>query len=268
MKTAPRARLRQAHPPRGASKLGAALRLLASTAPRARLRPPRAQRGFTLLEMLVAAFVMAIVAALGWRGLDSVSRSRADIEAGMHAATQLQLAMQQMSADLGSAVDGGNQLGAVSLAGNGDLLIVRRVEQPLGADLRAWSADALPAQAGALQVVRWGLRDGSLLRWASAGAVSAGPLLQGMAAPAGRAIPMLDHVASMRVLVFRYAGTGLQRQSGAWVNPYTAADGKTGAGNPLLALLRTPAGLRLDLRLVGGSLRGPLEREFLLEARQ
>ncbi len=225
-------------------------------------------RGFTLLEMLVAAFIMAIVAGLGWRGLDSVAQSRSSAAQRMDEATQLQLAMQQMRADLAAAIDGGAQLPAVSLAGNGDLLILRRVEEPLGADLRAWST-ALPEHAGDLQVVRWGLRDGQLLRWAGAPAAATGPLLQSMRQASGAGIVLLDSVQAMKVLVFRYAGTGAQRQSGAWVNPYTAADGlQGGAGNPLLALLRTPAAVRLELQLQGRTLRGWVQRAFLLEARQ
>ena len=226
-----------------------------------------AHRGFTLLEMLVAAFIMAMVAVLGWRGLNGVANSRDAIEHRMRASTQLQLAMQQLSADVAAASDAGTGLPAVSLAGNGDLLLVRRVAEPLGADLRAWRA-GLQVDAGALQVVRWGVRAGALLRWASPPAPAAGPLMQAMSQPSGDGIAMLDGVTGMDVLVFRYAGLGIQRQSGAWVNPYTAADGQRAGNNPELAQLRTPGGVRVTLQLDGGQLRGRLQREFLVETRQ
>lgn len=36
----------------------------------------RITSGFTLIELLVAITVMAIVAVLGWRGLDGIVRAR------------------------------------------------------------------------------------------------------------------------------------------------------------------------------------------------
>ena len=39
-------------------------------------RGPRGSRGFTLLEMLVAITLLAVMAVIGWRALDSLTRSR------------------------------------------------------------------------------------------------------------------------------------------------------------------------------------------------
>ena len=39
-------------------------------------RGPARARGFTLIELLVAISVLAIVAVLGWRGLDGIVRAR------------------------------------------------------------------------------------------------------------------------------------------------------------------------------------------------
>jgi general secretion pathway protein J len=43
-------------------------------------RPPRSQAGFTLIEVLVALALMALVSLMAWRGLASVSGARERIE--------------------------------------------------------------------------------------------------------------------------------------------------------------------------------------------
>src|SRR6476660_7000846 len=54
------------------------------------------KRGFTLIELLVAISVMAIVAVLGWRGLDSIVRARVALNADLDHTRGLQLAFAQM----------------------------------------------------------------------------------------------------------------------------------------------------------------------------
>ncbi len=57
------------------------------------------RRGFTLIELLVAITVLAIVATLGWRGLDSIVRSRVSLNAELERTRGLQLAFAQMQSD-------------------------------------------------------------------------------------------------------------------------------------------------------------------------
>ena len=215
-----------------------------------------------MLELLVAAMVLAVMAALSWRGLDGVARGRDAVRASSTASAQLALCMQQLRTDVDGARDAGRDLPAVSVAANGDLLIVRR------APGTATPLDGPPPRdAGLLQVVRWGLRAGVWRRWASAPQGQRGALLAAMRQPAGDGLPMLDGVTRVRFLVYREAGTGLSQQSGAWVNPYTAAD--TAASSPAQqAALRTPSGLRVTLQCDDGALRGTIVRAFLLETRQ
>ncbi len=222
--------------------------------------------GFTLIELLVAALIMAVMAALSWRGLDSVAQGRDAANLRLHAAERLSLGLRQMADDLNAARDEGAGLPAVSLAGNGDLLIVRRAPQALGGDVRAWPGARIPADVGLLQVARWGLRDGRWMRWASPPSASPSALLGAMQNPQGQALEVLPDITAMTVLVYRFAGLGLLAQSGAWVNPYTAADG-TG-DSPQAAALRTPSALRLTLQSATPDLQGTITREFLLENRQ
>ncbi|WP_343730568.1 prepilin-type N-terminal cleavage/methylation domain-containing protein [Duganella sp.] len=56
-------------------------------------------RGFTLIELLLAISILAIIAVLGWRGLDSIVRSRETLTTGMEQTRGLQLAFAQMQSD-------------------------------------------------------------------------------------------------------------------------------------------------------------------------
>ena len=230
---------------------------------RTRTRTP----GFTLIELLIAVVVLAVMAALAWRGLDAVARTRDAALARSRAADRLSLSLRQLDADLRAARDEGALLPAVSLAGNGDLLIVRRAPEALGADPRSWPPHGTPADAGLVEVARWGLRGGNWMRWASTPSASPGPVAAAMQAPQGPGLALLPGVAEVKFLVFRYAGIGLLTQSGAWVNPYTASGGGNG-NDPVAMTLRTPAALRVTLRIGAAPLRGTLTREFLIENRQ
>ena len=61
--------------------------------------PRRRARGFTLLELLVAISILAIVAVLGWRGLDSILRARAVITQDIAQLRGVQLAFAQLQSD-------------------------------------------------------------------------------------------------------------------------------------------------------------------------
>lgn len=64
------------------------------------MTPLRRTRGFTLIELLVAVALMAILAILCWRGLDSVLRSRDRINAASDELRALTAAFTQMDDDL------------------------------------------------------------------------------------------------------------------------------------------------------------------------
>lgn len=231
--------------------------------------------GFTLIELLVAVTILAVVAALGWRGLSEVADSRDAARTAFDTSSRLADGLQQLGDDLRQAVDAGTGLPAVQVIGDA-LWIVRRPPQPLGGDLRADSIP--PVNGGALEVVRWVVTNGALTRAVSAPSSSRQTLLAAISNPTPEALTILPGVSDMRIAFFRYAGIGLLQQSGAWVNPGTAANTETtnaataaNSGTSALqnaASATTPAAVKVQLDLDGGSLRGRLMRDFLLEDRE
>lgn len=67
-----------------------------------RFKTPRSGRacGFTLIELLVACALMAVLAVLSWRGLDSVLQTRERLVAASDELRSLTLAFSQMDEDL------------------------------------------------------------------------------------------------------------------------------------------------------------------------
>lgn len=57
------------------------------------------RRGFTLVELLVAISILAVVAVLGWRALDGIIRSRVAITAQIETTRGMQLAFAQLQSD-------------------------------------------------------------------------------------------------------------------------------------------------------------------------
>jgi general secretion pathway protein J len=59
----------------------------------------RRRGGFTLVELLVAISILAMVAVLGWRGLDGIVRARVALTEQMETTRGMQLAFAQMQSD-------------------------------------------------------------------------------------------------------------------------------------------------------------------------
>ncbi|MFD4839004.1 prepilin-type N-terminal cleavage/methylation domain-containing protein [Achromobacter sp. NPDC058515] len=63
-------------------------------------RPPQSQAGFTLIEVLVALALMALVSLMAWRGLASVSTARDRIEAQAEDTDAIVRTLGQMARDV------------------------------------------------------------------------------------------------------------------------------------------------------------------------
>lgn len=112
-------------------------------------------KGMTLIELLVAIGILAIIAVLGWRGLDSIVRARAALSAGLEQTRGMQLAFAQMQSDCAHLA------GAAVLPGREPIAI----EQDRFTLVRTVYAEHQPSR---LQVVVYRVRDGVLTRHASA----------------------------------------------------------------------------------------------------
>ena len=112
---------------------------------------PQRWRGFTLIELLVAIGLMALMAALSWRGIDGMTRAQTQMRQHADDVLALQAALAQWGADLDALA---TQPNTASLDWDGRALrILRRGNVP-GEGLRvvAW---AMRSVEGTGQWLRW-----------------------------------------------------------------------------------------------------------------
>lgn len=109
------------------------------------------RRGFTLIELLVAISILAIVAVLGWRGLDGIIRSRQALTGQMEQTRGMQLAFAQMQSDCENLAPDELLRGRANLLAETDRLTL----------VRTVLTENEPSR---LQVVSYRLRDGVLSR--------------------------------------------------------------------------------------------------------
>lgn len=110
----------------------------------------RRNRGFTLVELLVALFALALLAMLSWRALDGMTRAQQVTQQRADEVLALQTGLAQWGADLAAVVEF-PQLTALDWNGRA-LRLLRRGSTGAGAGV---------------QVVAWALRDGQWRRWQS-----------------------------------------------------------------------------------------------------
>jgi len=116
----------------------------------------RASRGFTLIELMVALSIMALLALLSWRGLDAMIRAQQVTQAQGERLTLLQTALAQWRSDLDAMLPVSAQQAQPVLAWNGRALRVLRLA-PASDSLVAQGDSSLLLPAGS-QVVAWSLR--------------------------------------------------------------------------------------------------------------
>jgi general secretion pathway protein J len=198
-------------------------------------------RGFTLVELLVALMVMALLSLMSWRGLDAMGRAQSQTQARADDVMALQSGLAQWGADLDAMVTelafarNINSL-AAPMEWNGQVFRITRFSNS--------------GTASGLRVVAWALGEDqgrkAWLRWQS-------PLLQSRAdlqqawlqaaawaqspTPANRAL-QVSIVPLVDWQIFYYRGD-------AWSNPGSSTEAATANPDGVRLLLNLPEDLPL-----------------------
>ena len=199
-----------------------------------------AATGFTLVEVLVALLIMAVIAGMGWQGVSAMARAREIGLATSERVLRLSALVGQWEQDLAAVYDS-PQVPALSFDG-ASLRLVRRLDEGVA-------------------VVVWSLREGVWRRWASPVTTRQGGLQQAwlasqqlQGAEAGQ-LRQLDGVREWQVYFWR---------GQAWTNAQSSGDLQAvvpagGAAAPVQTV-KLPTGVRLQIDLP----EGRIQRDVML----
>ena len=223
------------------------------------LRSARRPSGFTLIEVLVALTIMAVMAMLTWRGIDGMARAQESTRRYTDDVLALQAGLSQWRADLDAMMvwpvtDGSppyqTSASQRSLSWDGRLLRITRT--------------SAGEPAGGLRVVAWMRRpDGQWLRWQSAPFLS-----QNVWKAAWDNAENWSHAANEQAA----DGTGAQAvrvanatewqvhyfRNNAWTNPLSSGAESAAAVGTL------PDGVRLLINFAPGqAINGPMVLDWV-----
>ena len=208
--------------------------------------------GFTLVELLVALFALALLASLSWQGLDGMIRARQATETRADEVLALQTGLAQWTADL-EAIEEFAPTPALEWNGRA-LRLTRRSSL---------------APADGARVVGWTRREGRWLRWQSPPLYTRGDLDAAWQQADLWSQNPSDAMRRQEVAIapleewqiFFYRGN-------AWTNPQSsAATGQApqgGSGTVPGRAASVPEGVRLIVQLPAGrALSGRLQRDWV-----
>jgi general secretion pathway protein J len=219
---------------------------------RLRARPPRhGACGFTLIEVMVSLLIMAILAAMAFRGIDALVHAKDTALTSTDQTLKLNTGMSQFEYDVSQSIDSKVLPSAIMFDG-ATLRFARRT--PDG-----------------IQLVLWTLQDRRWQRWASPPTVQTAQLTeawmrsQQWGAVSGDAVTVLDNVDDFQVYLCNPAAVAtsgcswnnVQSTQGATpaTPPPSTASGTPGAP-PVTAVpvVAQPNGIRITLKLSDGQI--------------
>jgi general secretion pathway protein J len=202
----------------------------------------RRHAGFTLVEVMVALLVMAILAALAFRGVDALTRSKEAALAATDRTLRLNTGLSQFDYDISQVVDS-KVLPQALMWDGASLRFARRT--PDG-----------------IQLVEWTLQDHRWQRWASGPTTHMAELTdawmrtQQWDAISGNAVAVLTGVDSFQFIVCN--PNGLQVVGCSWNNEGstqgTVAQPPATPVSGVAAAVVQPMGVRITLKLAEGEL--------------
>jgi general secretion pathway protein J len=190
------------------------------------------RRGFTLVEVLVALLIMAVLAAMAWQGVDGIVHARDINQAQMERTLRLNTVMAQWDQDLNSMHD--NAV-VPPLRFDGATLRLVRTRAP----------DPVRNTPGGVQVVAWSLQGTQWRRWSGPVVTRVAELQeswmrsQQLLGNEPAQLPLLEGVTEVQVQYFR---------NNAWTN--SQSSGVVAAPTPGASAPQReapPSGVRLML---------------------
>lgn len=225
----------------------------------------QARRGFTLIEVLIALAIMALMALLTWRGIDGITRAQEATRRYTDDVLALQAGLSQWQADLdammvwqdtnvttpGTGTPSAKPMVNRSLSWDGNTLrITRMASDDVGAGLRvaAWTRRAGSGQwvrwqsAPVLTQKTWQAAWDAAARWGETASLQGSPV-------GGAQETAIVTAVDWQLHYFR---------NNAWTNPLSSSS----EGADLTTT--TPDGLRLMITLAPGqALTGPLTVDWI-----